>query len=266
MRASALTIAGFDPTGGAGVIADVAVFRAHGLHGAAAITAVTAQDSLGVSRVWPLDPEWIRRQAAAVLADLPIRAIKVGVLGGAAQVEAVADVLDSPEARGLPVVLDPVFEPKAGVALLDAPGREALRHRLLRRVDLLTPNLAEAEALSGRKIETRDALADAARAIVERPAGPRAVLIKGFRPGDGTVLDLLASPSLVVELRRPEIEGGAPHGTGCALSSAIAARLALGQALQQSVAGAAEWLSDRIARCESVGHGSPFLCVAEARS
>jgi hydroxymethylpyrimidine/phosphomethylpyrimidine kinase len=264
----ALSLAGLDPTGGAGVLADVAVFRAHGLHGAAVATALTAQDSTGVAAVWPVAGDAIRRQAAAVLDDLSVRAIKIGMLGGAEQALAVAAVLRSPAASGIPVVLDPVIAPKAGVALLDEAGLDALGRELLPRVDLVTPNVAEAERLAGVAILDRRSLDAATRAILD--SGARAVLVKGFRAGGGSVLDVLAERASreIVELRHDEVAGPAPHGTGCALSSAIAARLALGRPLRDAVAGAVDWLHERLARSARVGRGAPFLEIeaGEARS
>src|SRR5262249_50918957 len=160
---------------------------------------------------------------------------------GAAQVLAVADVLGPARAGSIPVVLDPVISPKAGAALLDEAGIDALGRALVPRVDLITPNVHEAERLAGRAILERPSLDTATRALLD--AGARAVLVKGFRGGDGTVLDLFAEQASgeITELRHAEIRGVAPHGTGCALSAAIAARLALGHPIREAVAGAAGW-------------------------
>ncbi len=255
MRPAALTIAGFDPSGGAGVAADLAVFGAFGVHGAGAITAITAQDSLGVIDVWPLRPEWIEKQARAVIDDLPIRAIKVGMLGGSAQAACVAAILEG--STETPVVLDPVLCSKNGASLVDEEGIRVLKKRLLCLATLVTPNVAEAERLSGRAVTSRREMVDGARALVEE-LGAKAVLVKGLRDG-GDVVDLFFDGTSIKESRAPEIPSADPHGTGCALSSAIAALLALGRPLDAAVDEARRALRTAIAASERVGKGAPFL-------
>jgi hydroxymethylpyrimidine/phosphomethylpyrimidine kinase len=258
---AALSIAGFDPSGGAGVLLDVSIFRARGLHGAAVLTAVTSQDSRGVEAVWPLPPEWIERQARSVLSDLPVRAIKIGMLGGAAQVETVVRILED-EAGDIPVVLDPVVRPKQGVPLLDGAGIEAMRSHLIRRAHVVTPNLSEAECLTGCRITSRDALVEAAKQLLD--LGPRSVLLKGFREGNDMV-DLFARADSIEwrEHRRRRLETSDPHGTGCALSSLVAASLASGAALERAVEEGCAEIHRLIATGEQIGHGAPFLRALE---
>jgi len=233
--AAVLTVAGSDSGGGAGIQADLRTFAAHGVVGCTAITAVTAQDTGAVYRVDVLPAAAVAAQMRAVLGDLPVRAVKTGMLARAEIVRAVAEVLG--EHPHVPLVVDPVLRSTSGRALLDAAGAAALRKTLLPRAALVTPNLPEAAALLGP--------AGAARASSPREAAPAladalgvAVLVKGGHaprgPAEssapGVVEDALALPGRgVVEVfAAPRVESRATRGTGCTLASAIAANLALG--------------------------------------
>lgn len=254
----ALSIAGSDPSGGAGIQADLRVFAAFGVFGAAAITSITVQDTVGVRRVESLDPPLIREQIEVVIEDLAPRAIKIGLLPDPAVVQVVAAAL--PRSRESSVVLDPVLVATSGDALASAEVCDALVRAVLPRAVIVTPNLAEAARLAGWPVVGAESLVDCARAIQAR--GASAVLIKGGHL-EGDALDVLLMPTgEVFELRAKRIPGPPVHGTGCALSSAIAARLACGDDLVQAVRTAKQWLHERIANAARLGRGSAVLLPA----
>lgn len=246
----ALTIAGSDSGGGAGLQADLKTFAAHGVHGTSAITAVTAQNSVTVTRWVALDPAMVVEQIETVAVDMPVAAVKTGMLANAAIVEAVAQAA----ARlGLPnLVVDPVMVAKGGHRLLDADAERAYVRTLFPRALLVTPNLLETGALLGRVIATREDMRAAAAAL--KTMGPRAVLVKGGHlPGDA--VDVLCDDDGVLELTAPRIDTKNTHGTGCTYSAAIAARLALGASLREAVSGAKEYVTEAIRRSYAVGAG-----------
>ncbi len=246
----ALTIAGSDSGGGAGIQADLKTFAAHGLHGTSAITAVTAQNSVAVTDWVALEPRMVVAQIEAVATDMPVAAAKTGMLANAAIVEAVARAV----ARlGLPhLVVDPVMVAKSGDRLLDPAAEQAYAAHLFPLATLLTPNLAEAEALLGRPVRSLEAMHVAARELQAR--GPRAVLVKGGHL-DGDPVDVLCDGSTLVELSAARIATPNTHGTGCTYSAAIAARLALGRPLGEAVRGAKEYVTEAIRRAYAVGKG-----------
>jgi hydroxymethylpyrimidine/phosphomethylpyrimidine kinase len=251
----ALTIAGSDPSGGAGVQADLKTFAAFGLFGASAITAITAQNTRGVTATAPLAAGLVTAQIAAVADDLPIHATKIGMLATAAIVQAVAGAIDD---FGLSmVVLDPVLAASGGERLLDAAGVQALCSDLLPRVRVITPNIPEAEALSGCRIATRD---DRRRAA-ERLAGmgAAAVIITGGHESNSEVMDLLFDGATFFELRTPRVEGRRAHGTGCTFASALAAGLALGHGLPEAAARAQQYVAGAIAHAMPIGRGASVL-------
>jgi len=218
----ALTIAGSDSGGGAGLQADLKTFLAHGLHGASAVTAVTAQNSREVRSWQTIEPALVRAQIEAVCDDLPPAAVKTGMLATAALVEVVAALA---AAGRLPrLVVDPVMVAKSGDRLVDASAQRAYVERLLPRALLVTPNLAEGEALLGRALAGPEAMAEAARELSARLGA--AVLLKGGRLA-GEAVDVLCAGGQVTELRAPRVPGGGDHGAGCTLSAALCARLAL---------------------------------------
>jgi len=274
----ALTIAGSDPSGGAGVQADLKTFAAFGLYGASAITAVTVQSTKGVEAVAPLAADLVTAQIEAVAGDLTIAATKIGMLATAAIVEAVAAAI---EELDLPlVVVDPVLVSSSGERLLDADGVAALRHLLLPLALVVTPNIPEAEALSGIRIVSPGTMRDAARRIHDM--GARAVIITGGHasqnlnpeppnqepehrepenrePGNREprppVVDLLFDGRAFHEQRVTRIDSTHTHGTGCTYASAVAASLALGRDLAEAAARAQQYVAGAIAHAPGLGGG-----------
>lgn len=257
-----LTIAGSDPSGGAGIQADLKTLAAFGVYGASAIAAVTVQNTLGVDRVAPLEADLVQAQIEAVAGDLTLHATKTGMLATAAIVEAVTAAIDELE---LPlVVVDPVLVSTSGARLLDADGLRALVAELLPRARVATPNVAEAETLSGRRIESFEDARDAARRI--RDLGPRAVVItgghaRGVRSSDFAthVVDLLLDGDEFHECRVPRVDAGPTHGTGCTFASAVAASLALGRTLPDAVARAQRYVAGALAHRPAIGRGRAVL-------
>lgn len=218
----ALSIAGSDPSGGAGIQADLKTFSAFGVYGAAAITALTVQNTQGVSGVSVIDPDFVRAQIAAVLEDLKVTAVKVGMLGTRAVATAVADVLTSYRPNLGLIVVDPVSVSTSGHQLLDDDAVEVIRRQLLSVADIVTPNLAEAALLLNEPVAGDvDALIRQATAL--QSFGGRAVLVKGGHLDHDRIADVFAAEGLVRTLPHPRIATRNTHGTGCTLSSAIAA-------------------------------------------
>ncbi|MBX3274486.1 MAG: bifunctional hydroxymethylpyrimidine kinase/phosphomethylpyrimidine kinase [Sandaracinaceae bacterium] len=241
MTSVALTIAGSDPSGGAGVQADLKTFHQHGVYGASVITLLTVQNTRGVSRVAVMDPSLVREQLEAVVADLPPAAAKTGALGTAAIVEVVADAAERLE---LPLVVDPVMISKHGAPLVDEAARVAIRERLLPRATLVTPNAPEASWLAGFDVVDRHSAREAAQKIAE--LGAWAVLLKGGHLGGAQAVDYLWINGQIVELSAPRIDSPHTHGTGCTYSAAITARLALAEPLLTAVSDAKGWLTEAI--------------------
>lgn len=238
----ALTVAGSDPSGGAGAQADLKTFHQHGVYGAAVISLLTVQNTRGCERVQVLPAELVAAQLRAVLTDLPVRVLKTGALGSAENVQAVAEALRERAAPGrLLAVVDPVRLASAGPggALLSDDARDVLLRELLPHVTVLTPNLAEAAWLTGREVTTLAQARDAARALLD--LGPRAVLVKGGHL-EGPAVDVLALDGSLHDLHAERVVTGAGHGTGCSLASAIAARLAQGEEPLHAVIQAKEWV------------------------
>jgi len=252
---TALTIAGSDSGGGAGIQADLKTFAALGVYGTCAITAITAQNTIGVTASLTLEADLVTAQIEAVAGDIAIHATKIGMLATAAIVEAVVAAIEEVE---LPlVVADPVMLAKSGQRLLDEDGVQALRTELLPLVRVVTPNLPEAEALSGRRIQSLADARDAARRIQD--LGARAVLVKGghssFPPNADVIVDLLLDDDVFHEFRTPRIETHNTHGTGCTLASAVAAYLALDHVLPDAVERAQQYVAGAIAHALVIGHG-----------
>lgn len=234
---SILTIAGSDSGGGAGIQVDLKTFHAFDLHGLSAITAVTAQNTRRITASHCMPARTLAAQLDALFDDFDIRAVKIGMLGSAANVIAVADTLARVHARH--IVLDPVLVASSGTPLLSPRGLMALRRKLLPLVDVLTPNLPEAEALLGQRCLNARSRRDAARAMLE--AGPKAVLLKGGHGRGAQICDYLADASGDFEYRHARLPLRA-HGTGCVLSAAIAAGLALSLPLREAIADAEKFL------------------------
>lgn len=249
----ALTIAGSDPSGGAGIQADLKTFHQYGVYGTSVLTLVTVQDTRGVRRVEPLSAELVAEQLAAITADLPPAAVKTGALGSAAVVEAVAAAAT---AAGWPLVVDPVMAATSGPSLLDADGVKVLAEQLLPLAHLVTPNQFEAEVLAGRKVEGTADMAEAARAIAD--LGPEAVLVKG---GDisGPPVDVLWAEGAIHRFEGCRVPDGPHHGTGCTLSAAITAELARGTGLVEAVAAARGFVTRALAAGPILGGGMRLL-------
>jgi hydroxymethylpyrimidine/phosphomethylpyrimidine kinase len=245
----ALTIAGSDPSGGAGIQADLKTFHQFGVYGEAAITLVTVQNSVRFSRVETLPPDLVREQIAAVLEDIPPAAAKTGALGSVEVVEAVAEMAAG---FGFPLVVDPVTIGKHGRRLLSAAAVRALRERLLPCAALVTPNIPEAEELSGIAIHSLAGMRGAACRILE--LGARAVLIKGGHNA-GDPVDLLFDGTDWREFAAPRIETPHTHGTGCTYSAAIVASLSHGLALAEAVARAKRFIDGAIRTNPGLGAG-----------
>jgi len=252
-RPTAVSIAGSDSGGGAGIQADLLTFAAHGVWGATVVVAGTAQNTRGVVSVEPFSPGFVGRQIDAVFPDFAPAAVKIGMLYGAPHVRAVASGLRRHRAKN--VVLDPVLASTGGFSLLTEEGVRALRRDLLPLCDLVTPNREEAARLAGMSsARTEDDLALAARKIAD--LGARAVLVTGGGVAGGRIRDLLWHSDSLRVFERRRIETGATHGTGCTLSSAIAANLALGFGLEGAVSRAIRYVRAALTRGIYPGSGA----------
>ena len=237
-----LAIAGSDSGGGAGIQADLKAFARCGVHGMTAITALTAQNTVGVQSIATVAPEMIIAQVDAVASDIGVDAVKIGMLADETTIEAVVDALELIDSQA-PVVVDPVMIAESGAALLEPNARAALIERILPRASVVTPNVAEARVLSGLgEGASSEQLAGAILGL-----GPRAVVVTGGHAEDGA--DLFADPGGSLRIEGPRYPGGASHGSGCTHSSALAAFLARGEEL----ADAARWA--REIASEAVGNG-----------
>jgi hydroxymethylpyrimidine/phosphomethylpyrimidine kinase len=243
----ALTIAGSDSGGGAGIQADLKAFARCGMHGTCAITAITAQNTVGVTAIHPIPPEIVLAQVRAVLADISVDAVKVGMLGTAAVTLAVAGALDELPA-GTPVVVDPVMVAESGARLLDPDAQRALVEEILPRATVLTPNLPEARVLAGElpEVAGEDEEAEAlARAVLA--LGPRAVVPTGGHRARAADLLLDSSDGLAIAIEGVRHPDGAAHGSGCTHSSVLAAQLALGHSLLDAARTARALVGEAVA-------------------
>jgi len=250
MKPVALTIAGSDPSGGAGIQADLKTFHQFGVYGEAVITLITVQNTVRVERVECLPPELIAEQIQAVVEDIRPRAAKTGALGNLANVLLVASAA---EEFDFPLVVDPVLISKHGTSLLDPDAIDAVASRLIPRAFLLTPNLAEAGALTGAEIEDIAGMRKAAKRLSEM--GAKAVLVKGGHLKDSAT-DILYSEGRWIELPAPRVKTRHTHGTGCTYSAAITAGLARGSSLEEAVAAAKAFITEAIRSNPGLGHGS----------
>ncbi|WP_327343381.1 bifunctional hydroxymethylpyrimidine kinase/phosphomethylpyrimidine kinase [Streptomyces europaeiscabiei] len=244
-----LTVAGSDSGGGAGIQADLKTMLALGVHGMSVVTAVTAQNSLGVQGAWELPVEAVRAQYRSVVDDIGVQAVKTGMLASAELVEAVAELLAATDA---PVVVDPVGVSKHGDPLLAASALDSVRTRLLPVATVATPNLDEVAQLTGMRVRSEAGMREAAEALLTY--GPRWALIKGGHLS-GDAVDLLTDGSDEHWLRAPRYDNRHTHGTGCTLASAIASHLALGRAVPEAVAAAKEYVTGAIAAGFALGGG-----------
>jgi hydroxymethylpyrimidine/phosphomethylpyrimidine kinase len=250
----ALTIAGSDSGGGAGIQADLKTFSAFRVFGTSVLTALTAQNSIGVHGVHEVPPAFVRAQIDAVLSDFGADAVKIGMLSSAPIIEAVVEGLGA-YAHG-PIVLDPVMVAKSGDPLLRPEARDALSRRLLPLAAVVTPNLPEASALAGISVSTEKEMEEAARRI--HALGARTVLVKGGHLADSAT-DILYDGARFVRFEAPRIESTATHGTGCTYSSAIAAGLAHGRTLEDAVRAGKAYVSAAIRGGFAAGRGVGVL-------
>jgi hydroxymethylpyrimidine/phosphomethylpyrimidine kinase len=253
MIANVLSIAGSDPSGGAGIQADLKAFSARGVFGMAAVTALTAQNTQGVSAVHALPADFVAEQIRMVFADVRVDAVKIGMIANAEIAAAVAEALRL--YYRAPVVLDPVMIAKGGAPLLDPQAMETVRRRLLPLATVVTPNLPEAAALLDRpEAKTREQMAEQARALLD--LGPGAALIKGGHLSGGESPDVLATKDGLVWFESPRTSTKNTHGTGCSLSSAIAAELGKGCSIPDAIRTAKAWLTDAIEAADALRVGS----------
>lgn len=248
---TALTIAGSDSGGGAGIQADLKTFAAHGVFGTSAITAITAQNTLGVTGWEPVSVGLVVAQIDAVAVDLGVDAVKTGMLANAAIVEAVAETVARLTLRNL--VVDPVMIAKGGDRLLELPAVEAIRSQLLPLAHVVTPNVPEAEELAGMRITSREDMRKAGRRILE--LGPRVVLVKGGHLEGAESVDIACSAEGDREFSGERFVTVHTHGTGCTLASAIASNLALGHDAMEAIARARIYVEGAIRHAPGLGQG-----------
>jgi len=254
MTAIAVTIAGSDSGGGAGIQADLKTFSALGVYGASVITALTAQNTLGVTGIHDVPPDFITAQIDAVFSDLAVNAVKIGMLSAPAAIAAVAAGLD--RWKQTLVILDPVMVASSGDRLLAPAAIDILKSALIPRALIITPNLPEAAALLDAPIaETEDEMRAQAEKLLA--LGAKAVLIKGGHASGAEAIDLLVSREAVARLSAERVATKNTHGTGCTLSSAITAGLAKGQRLGEAVSDAKQYVTEAIGCADEleVGHG-----------
>jgi hydroxymethylpyrimidine/phosphomethylpyrimidine kinase len=253
-RGRVLAIAGSDSSGGAGIQADIKTITALGGYAATAITALTVQNTMGVSAVHRVPLDIITGQISAVLDDIGADAIKTGMLASAGVIEAVVSALDAAGAQAIPVIVDPVMVAASGDRLADDSALAAIRALLAPRAALITPNIPEAEALTGLTITDLDGQRAAAEALLK--AGARAVLVKGGHMEGGDVIDLLLTRNGMRLFTRPRLRTRHTHGTGCTLASGIAALVAQGLAMDRAVEQAGDYLHEAIRQAPGFGQGS----------
>jgi hydroxymethylpyrimidine/phosphomethylpyrimidine kinase len=249
MTPVALTIAGSDPSGGAGLQADLKTFHQHGVYGMSVVTLLTVQNTQSVASVQMQTPSLVLAQLEAVLSDIPPAAAKTGALGDPAVVEALAERAADFD---FPLVIDPVMISKHGARLIDDRAARVLAERLLPRAFLITPNLQEAAALAGIPVEDEEGMLEAARIIAAR--GARHVLVKGGHLA-GRAVDLLWSDGRVQRFVADRLATPHTHGTGCVYSAAITARLARGEPLVEAVSGAKRFVTEAIRTNPGLGRG-----------
>ncbi len=262
MKGRVFIVAGSDSGGGAGLQADIKTVTALGGYAMTAVTALTAQNTQGVHAIHPVPADFIRQQITVTLPDLGCDAVKTGMLASVAIIETVARALDA-DAGDVPWVVDPVMVAKGGQALLDEDAVETLKTLLVPRAFVLTPNLPEAEALTGATVRYVADMEAAAQALLD--LGAKAVLLKGGHLEGGTIVDLLATGEGIERFEHQRIETPHTHGTGCTLASALATGLAQGMTLEDAVTRARAYVLEAIRTAPGYGtghgplnHGHPF--------
>jgi hydroxymethylpyrimidine/phosphomethylpyrimidine kinase len=253
MTGRVLIVAASDSGGGAGIQADLKTVMALGGYATTAVTALTAQNTCGVFGIYPVPAAFVAEQMRVVLEDLGADAIKIGMLANAEIIEAVADVLDSSLARGIPVVLDPVMLAKDGTPLLDYSGFDALKRRLALHAFVLTPNLPEAEALTGAPVRDPEDRIHVAEMLLS--LGPQNVFLTGGHLPGNRIIDVLVGEAGRHEFQHPRIDTPHTHGTGCTLASAIATGIAQGMSLPRAIEKAELYLEAAIRAAPQLGKG-----------
>jgi len=251
MANTALTVAGSDPSGGAGIQADLNTFSRLGVYGMSVIVALTAQNTIGVTGVMDVPADFVARQWDAVMSDIPANAVKTGMLGNASNVSITAEMIEKYDVKNL--VVDPVLVSTSGTILLASDAIESLKKKLIPRTLLITPNASEAGILSGMEVHTPDDMEEAARRL--RDLGARFVLVKGGHL-EGDAVDLLFDGSAFTFFRSARIGHTNIHGTGCVLSAAITAYLALGNPVLESVRLGKDFITEAIATSTRIGKGA----------
>ena len=249
---TALTIAGSDPSGGAGIQGDLKTFHAHGVYGMAVLTALTVQNTRGVTGVHDVPPEFVAAQLRAVLEDMPVGAAKTGMVSVTATIEAVAEVLERQPVPHL--VVDPVMVSTSGDALLHDDAVSAVVERLFPLATVITPNIPEAERILEKSIQTPEQMRQAAIALKE--LGAKAVLLKGGHLEGPQLIDLLYFEGGFREFSAPRIETEHTHGTGCAFAAGVAAQLARGAQLEEAVSRARDFVRRGLERAVPLGRGA----------
>ncbi|MFH2045355.1 MAG: bifunctional hydroxymethylpyrimidine kinase/phosphomethylpyrimidine kinase [Pseudomonadota bacterium] len=248
---TALTIAGSDPCGGAGIQADLKTFAAHGVYGTSVITAVTVQNTLKVYSVQEINPDIVYDQIIYLFDDIRIDAVKIGMVSSIELIETIAAALK--KVKALAIVLDPVMISKSGYSLLNTDAGNALVKNLFPLAEVVTPNIFEAEALTGSKISTLKEMKLAAAKILN--FGAKKVVVKGGHLEKEQAIDILFDGNIYTELTAQRIETKNTHGTGCTFSSAIAANLAKGMGFKEAVSNAKIYISKAIEHSLNIGHG-----------
>ncbi len=253
-----LSIAGSDPCGGAGIQMDLKVFHAHSVWGAAAITALTVQNTTGVRELFPLPAEIVQRQVETILEDLPVRAIKLGMLMDETVVNGVAEAITKSSS---PIIADPVMISSSGTRLLTREGVQAFQNRIMPMATVVTPNIPEACILAQLSISNHKEMEEAAVRIWTLSGKRSAVLIKGGHARGAIAEDILFDGEKMESISWPMLQAGEVHGTGCALSAAIAANMARGYSLFESVIRSKKFITKAIENRIRAGTGSQFLGV-----
>ncbi len=252
MQGRVLTIAGSDSSGGAGIQADIKTITALGGYAASAITALTAQNTKGVHGVMPVPPEFVVQQIEVVLSDIGADAIKIGMLGTRDMIEAVAGTLKKC-AASIPIVLDPVMIAKGGADLLEPSAVEAMGAIMVPMAAVVTPNIPEAERLTGLKIDTQAEMETAAACLRDMGAG--AALVKGGHMSQATLIDVLVTENGTLLLEAERRDTPHTHGTGCTLASALATGLAQGMGMERALRIAHAYVQAAIMAAPGLGHG-----------
>jgi len=251
LERTVLSIAGLDPSGGAGLSADLLTISAYRQHGASVVTSVTAQNTLGVQAIYDLPMEFIAQQIESILTDMEVHAVKIGMLGTGLTVSLVASLIETFHLRN--VVLDPVLRSTSGTALLEKPAIDVLRHDLLPKVDVVTPNLDEASALAGMSVTDLPSMKKAA-AIIHR-LGARGVVVTGGHLGNRAI-DVLFDGERTSIFDSTKVISSNTHGVGCTFSTAIACLLAAGRGLHDAVDGAKRYVSRAVGHSSRIGKGA----------